>query len=78
MHQSSAVSDAIAASVGHAISQQKRKLIEQGLGWCKTVGPIHQGMVRGLKKVAQLFALTMAAYNRTRMRALGQVRLRDA
>jgi hypothetical protein len=31
-------------------------------------------MVRGLKKVDQLFVLTMAAYNLTRMRTLGQIR----
>jgi hypothetical protein len=31
-------------------------------------------MVRGLKKIDQLFVLTMAAYNLTRMRTLGQVR----
>jgi len=31
-------------------------------------------MVRGLKKVDQLFVLNMAAYNLVRMRSLGQVR----
>ena len=35
----SAVPDAIAGSKGYAISQQKRKLIEQGFGWAKTVDP---------------------------------------
>lgn len=34
----SAVPDAIALSAGYSISVQKRKLIEQGLGWAKTVG----------------------------------------
>lgn len=71
----SAVSDSIAASEGYAISQQKRKLIEQGFGWSKFIGPIRQVMVRGLKRVEQLFVLTMAAYNLTRMRTLGQIRL---
>ena len=32
----SAVPDAIAQSEGYAVSQQKRKLIEQGFGWAKT------------------------------------------
>jgi hypothetical protein len=32
-------------------------------------------MVRGLKKGDQLFVLTMAAYNLTRMRTLEQIRL---
>ncbi len=35
-----AVRDAIARSQGYAISQQKCKLIEQGFGWVKTVGPM--------------------------------------
>ena len=58
-----AVPDSVAKSEGYAISQQKRKLIEQGFGWTKFVGPMRQVMVRGLKKVDQLFVLTMAAYN---------------
>lgn len=70
----SAVPDAIAASAGYAISMHKRKLIEQGFGWAKTVGRIRQVMVRGLKRVDQIFVLTMAAYNLTRMRTLGQIR----
>ena len=72
--RSSAVPDSVAATEGYAISQQKRKLIEQGFGWAKLIGPIRQVMVRGLDKVDQLFVLTMAAYNLTRMRTLGQIR----
>ena len=74
----SAVPDAIAQSAGYAISQQKRKLIEQGFGWAKTVGGMRQVMVRGLKKVDQMFVLTMAAYNLVRMRTLGQIRTQVA
>ena len=36
----SAVPSAIAQSEGYAMSQQKRKLIEQGFGWAKAVGGI--------------------------------------
>ena len=71
----SAVPDSIAASAGYAISVQKRKLIEQGFGWAKPVGHLRQVMVRGLKRVDQIFVLTMAAYNLTRMRTQGQIRL---
>lgn len=74
----SAVPDTIAASAGYAISVQKRKLIEQGFGWAKTVGRIRQVMVHGLKRVDQMFVLTMAAYNLTRMRSLGKIRLQAA
>ncbi len=70
----SAVPEAIAATLGYAISIQKRKLIEQGFGWAKTVGRMRQVMVRGIKKVDQMFVLTMAAFNLTRMRSLGQIR----
>jgi transposase len=71
----SAVPDEIATTAGYGISQQKRKLIEQGFGWAKAVGNIRQVMVRGIERVDQMFVLTMAAYNLTRMRTLGQIRL---
>ncbi len=67
-----AVPDRIADSEGYAISQQKRKLIEQGFGWAKTVGHMRQVLVRGIKKVDQMFVLTMAGYNLTRLRSLGK------
>jgi IS5 family transposase len=70
----SAVPDEIAQTEGYATSQRKRKLIEQGFGWAKTVGSMRQVMVRGLARVDQMFVLTMAAYNLVRLRTLGQVR----
>ena len=79
--RNSAVPDAIAQSEGYAVSQQKRKLIEQGFGWAKTVGSMRQVMVRGLERVDQMFVLTMAGYNLVRMRTLeqlGQVRPQGA
>ena len=69
----SAVPDDIAQSSGYAISQQKRKLIEQGFGWAKYIGPIRQVMVRGLERVDQLFVLAMTGYNLVRMRTLGRL-----
>jgi len=74
----SAVPDEIAQTEGYAISQRKRMLIEQGFGWAKTVGSMREVMVRGLKRVDQMFVLTMAAYNLMRMRSLGQIRLQPA
>jgi transposase len=59
---------------GYEISQIKRKCIEQCFGWGKVIGPIRQVMLRGLDKVDAAFALTMAAYNLTRMRSLAQLR----
>ena len=74
----SAVPDEIAHTEGYASSQRKRKLIEQGFGWAKTVGSMRQVMVRGLQRVDQVFVLTMAAYNLVRMRSPGQVRPQPA
>ena len=76
--RSSAVPDAVAESAAYAISQEKRKRIEQGFGWGKSIGNIAQVLVRGLRKVDLLFVLTMTGYNLTRMRTLGQIRLRGA
>ena len=77
-NRASAVPDEIASTEGYSISMQKRKLIEQGFGWAKFIGPIRQVMVRGIKKVDQIFMMAMAAYNLVRMRTLGQVRLEVA
>ncbi|MBC7699994.1 IS5 family transposase [Aquabacterium sp.] len=74
-NRKSAVPDEIASTEGYSISMQKRKLIEQGFGWAKFIGPIRQVMMRGIKKVDQIFMMTMAAYNLVRMRTLGQIRL---
>lgn len=74
----SAVPDEIAQTEGYAMSQRKRKLIEQGFGWAKTEGSIGQVMVRGFKRVDQMFVLTMAADKLVRMRTLGEVRLKGA
>ena len=70
----SAIDETITGQPGYAISQTKRKRIEQCFGWGKSIGPIRQVMVRGLDKVDQLLTLTMAAYNLTRLRSLGQLR----
>lgn len=74
----SAVRDEIAQSEGYWVSQRKRKLFEQGFGWAMTVGGIRQLIVRGIKRVDQMFVLTMAAYNLVRMDTLVQLRPLDA
>jgi IS5 family transposase len=71
----SAVPDGLAASEGYSISQQKRKRVEQPFGWGNLIGGLRQVMMRGLEKVDQVLMLIMSAYNLTRMRTLGQLRL---
>lgn len=52
---------------GYAISQKRRKKIEEPFGWAKTVGPMAQTMLRGVKRVGAQFTLTMAACNLARL-----------
>lgn len=55
---------------GYAISQQKRKLVEQGFGWMKTVGGLRKLRHRGGPLVTWVFTFTAAAYNIVRLRRL--------
>jgi transposase len=55
---------------GYAISQRKRKLVEQSFGWTKTVGNVRKLRHRGLPLVSWVFTFTAAAYNIVRMRRL--------
>lgn len=55
---------------GYVTSQRKRKLVEQGFGWQKSVGVLRKLHHRGREKVAWLFTFTSAAYNLVRMRSL--------
>lgn len=72
----SSIDGRITRHQGYVLSQRRRKCIEQCFGWGKTIGRIRQVMVRGLAKVGQLLALTMAAYNLTRLRSLVALRLK--
>ena len=55
---------------GYALSQQKRKLVEQGFGWSKVIGLLRQLRHRGLARVGWIVSFTNAAYNLVRMRTL--------
>ena len=52
---------------GYAVSQKKRKLIEEAFGWGKTVGTAAKTMLRGVARVGFQFTLNMAAYNLARL-----------
>jgi transposase len=52
---------------GYAASQSIRKRIEEAFGWVKTIGGLAKTKLRGTKRVAHQFTLTMAAYNLIRM-----------
>jgi transposase len=55
---------------GYAVSQKKRKQIEEAFGWGKTIGPIRKTMLRGIARVRAQFTLTMAAYNLAKLPSL--------
>jgi IS5 family transposase len=52
---------------GYAVSQRKRKRIEEIFGWTKAVGGVAQVKVRGLAKVKAAFTFAVAAYNLVRI-----------
>ncbi|MEX2283845.1 MAG: IS5 family transposase [Gemmatimonadota bacterium] len=66
----SAIDARTTAHEGYAISQRKRKLVEQGFGWGKTVGNLRKLRHRGLELASWMFTFTTAAYNLVRMRTL--------
>jgi len=55
---------------GYAISQRRRKLIEEGYGWMKDIGGLRKLRHRGKAKVSAMFTFTCAAYNLVRLRTL--------
>jgi hypothetical protein len=63
----SAIDGRTTRHAGYALSQKRRKKIEEPFGWAKTVGPMAQTMLRGVKRVGAQFAFTMAACNLARL-----------
>jgi transposase len=55
---------------GYAISQQKRKRVEEIFGWLKTIGGLRKTRHRGVQRVGWMFTFALAAYNLVRMRNL--------
>jgi transposase len=55
---------------GYAISQRKRKRVEEVFGWMKTVALQRKTRFRGPDRVGWMFTFAAAAYNLVRMRNL--------
>ena len=66
----SAIDGRTTRHAGYAVSQQKRKLIEQVFGWMKTVGGLRKLRHRGGERVDWIVTFTAAAYNLIRLRTL--------
>ena len=69
-HRRSAVDGRTTRHPGYAVSQRKRKLVEQTFGWMKTVGGLRKLRHRGGPLVSWIFTVTAAAYNIVRLRRL--------
>jgi transposase len=63
----SAIDGRTTRHASYAVSQRKRKLIEEAFGWAKTVAGLAKVKVRGLDRVRHQFTFAMAAYNLIRM-----------
>jgi len=66
----SAIDERTTRHAGYAVSQRKRKRIEEIFGWGKTVGLLRKLRHRGIAKVRWVFKFTVAAYNLVRIRNL--------
>jgi len=67
---SSAIDSRTTRHTGYAISQKKRKRIEECFGWLKTIALLRKVRHRGTLKVDWIFTFACAAYNLVRMRNL--------
>lgn len=66
----SAIDGRTTRHAGYAISQRRRKVVEEFFGWLKTVAGQRKTKYRGLWRVGWAFTLAAAAYNLVRMRNL--------
>jgi transposase len=66
-NRASAIDGRTTRHPGYAISQNKRKLVEESFGWAKTIGGLARPMLRGAQRLGFKFTLTMAAYDLIRL-----------
>jgi IS5 family transposase len=66
----SAIDGRTTRHAGYAVSQRKRKRIEECFGWLKTIALMRKVRHRGIFKVGWVFTFAAAAYNLVRMRNL--------
>jgi transposase len=68
--KNSAIDGRTTRHAGYAVSQQKRKRIEEIFGWLKTVAMLRKTRHQGLLRVGWVFTFAASAYNLVRMRNL--------
>lgn len=72
-NRSSAVDGRTTRHEGYAISQRKRKRVEEVFGWLKTIALMRKTRYRGPSRVGWMFTFAAAAYNLVRIRNLTAV-----
>jgi transposase len=70
--RASAIDGRTTRHAGYAVSQRKRKRVEEIFGWQKTVGLLRKVRHRGLALVGWVFTFTAAAYNLVRLQKLAE------
>lgn len=70
INRRSAIDRRTTQHAGYAMSQKKRKRIEESFGWMKTIGMLKKVKLRGLQKVSWLFTFVAAVYNLYRLQRL--------
>ena len=68
--RASAIDGRTTRHAGYALSQRRRKTVEEPFGWMKTIGSLAKLLHRGKAKASALFIFNAAAYNLVRMRNL--------
>src|SRR5438445_642548 len=69
-NRASALDGRTTRHAGYAVSQPRRKRVEEIFGWLKTVGLMRKTRHRGTRRVDWMFTFALAAYNLVRIRNL--------
>src|SRR5579872_7071880 len=69
-HRSSAIDERTTRHEGYAVSQRKRKRVEEIFGWIKTIAGLRKTKHRGRKRVGWMFTFAAAAFNLVRLRSI--------
>jgi transposase len=70
----SAIDGRTTTHAGYSDSQQRRKLVEQSIGWKKTIGMLDKLRHRGHAKVDWIFTFAAGVYDLVRLRTLERAR----
>ena len=74
----SAIDNRTTRHAGYAVSQRRRKLVEEPFGWAKTIGGLARPMLKGVARIGFRFTFTMAGYNLVRLPKLLAGRIASA